>query len=227
MRSVSGQSARPERPGGPGEMLRFWRARRRVSQMDLAHAAGVSTRHLSFVETGRAGASRELLGALAEELDIPLRERNALLLAAGYAPAYTERPLDDDALGPVRDALRTARRRARPVPGARRGPVGRRAAGRPRRRPAARRAGPGGARAAGERLPSQPAPGRARAADPQPGPVARAPAAPPRTAGPGDRGPAAHRVAHRVPCLPGPGHARPAVPGGRRAAAAAPGHRRR
>ena len=66
-------------------MLRFWRARRRVSQMDLAHAAGVSTRHLSFVETGRSGASRELLGALAEELDIPLRERNALLLAAGYA----------------------------------------------------------------------------------------------------------------------------------------------
>ena len=93
----------PERPGGPGGMLRFWRARRRVSQMDLALAAGVSTRHLSFVETGRSGASRELLGALAEELDIPLRERNALLLAAGYAPAYTEHPLGT--LGPVRDAL--------------------------------------------------------------------------------------------------------------------------
>ncbi|RZT87714.1 transcriptional regulator with XRE-family HTH domain [Pseudonocardia sediminis] len=86
-------------------MLRFWRARRRVSQMDLALAAGVSTRHLSFVETGRSGASRELLGALAEELEIPLRERNALLLAAGFAPAYTERPLDDDAHAPVRGAL--------------------------------------------------------------------------------------------------------------------------
>ncbi|MEJ8279017.1 helix-turn-helix domain-containing protein [Pseudonocardia spirodelae] len=86
-------------------MLRFWRARRRRSQMDTALAAGVSTRHLSFVETGRSGASRELLGALAEALEIPLRERNALLLAAGYAPAYAERPLDDPDLAPVRDAL--------------------------------------------------------------------------------------------------------------------------
>ncbi|MDN5920298.1 MAG: helix-turn-helix transcriptional regulator [Pseudonocardia sp.] len=86
-------------------MLRFWRARRRVSQLDLALAAGVSSRHLSFVETGRSGASRELLGALAEELEIPLRERNALLLAAGYAPAYTQSTLDDDVLGPVRAAL--------------------------------------------------------------------------------------------------------------------------
>ena len=86
-------------------MLRFWRARRRRSQLDLALAAGVSARHLSFVETGRSGASRELLGALAHELEIPLRERNALLLAAGYAPAYAERPLDDEALGPVRAAL--------------------------------------------------------------------------------------------------------------------------
>lgn len=73
--------------------------------MDLALAAGVSTRHLSFVETGRSGASRELLGALAEALEIPLRERNALLLAAGFAPAYAERPLDDPDLAPVREAL--------------------------------------------------------------------------------------------------------------------------
>nr|WP_222132186.1 helix-turn-helix domain-containing protein [Pseudonocardia sp. C8] len=86
-------------------MLRFWRARRRRSQMDLALAAGVSPRHLSFVETGRSGASRELLGALAEELDLPLRERNALLLAAGFAPAYAERELDDPELAPVREAL--------------------------------------------------------------------------------------------------------------------------
>lgn len=105
MIGVTSANVRPSRNAGPGEMLRFWRARRRRSQLDLALAAGVSTRHLSFVETGRSGASRELLGALAEELEIPLRERNALLLAAGYAPAYAERPLDDPDLAPVRGAL--------------------------------------------------------------------------------------------------------------------------
>lgn len=102
---MSDTDARPARTAGPGEMLRFWRGRRRRSQLDLALAAGVSARHLSFVETGRSGASRELLGALAEALEIPLRERNALLLAAGYAPAYAERSLDDPDLAPVRDAL--------------------------------------------------------------------------------------------------------------------------
>ncbi|WP_166665854.1 MULTISPECIES: helix-turn-helix domain-containing protein [Pseudonocardia] len=102
---VTSANVRPSRNAGPGEMLRFWRARRRRSQMDVALAAGVSTRHLSFVETGRSGASRELLGALAEQLEIPLRERNALLLAAGFAPAYAERPLDDPDLAPVRAAL--------------------------------------------------------------------------------------------------------------------------
>ena len=86
-------------------MLRAWRGRRRVSQMELALAAGVSTRHLSFVETGRSGASRALLGALADELDIPLRERNTLLLAAGYAPSYSHADLDDDALRGVRAVL--------------------------------------------------------------------------------------------------------------------------
>ncbi|ANY05468.1 helix-turn-helix domain-containing protein [Pseudonocardia sp. HH130630-07] len=102
---MTSSPARPSRHAGPGGILRFWRARTRRSQLDVALAAGVSARHLSFVETGRAGASRELLGALAEELDIPLRERNALLLAAGYAPGYTERPLDDPDLAPVREAL--------------------------------------------------------------------------------------------------------------------------
>lgn len=105
MGAVTSANIRASRNAGPGEMLRFWRGRRRRSQMDLALAAGVSTRHLSFVETGRSGASRELLGALAEELEIPLRERNALLLAAGYAPAYAERPLDDPSLAPIRGAL--------------------------------------------------------------------------------------------------------------------------
>jgi transcriptional regulator with XRE-family HTH domain len=92
-------------PRGAGGLLREWRERRRMSQLDLAVEAEVSTRHLSFVETGRSNASRELLLHLAEHLEVPLRERNALLLAAGYAPVYRERPLEADELGPVRAAL--------------------------------------------------------------------------------------------------------------------------
>jgi transcriptional regulator with XRE-family HTH domain len=90
---------------GPGDLLRGWRTRRRRSQMDLALSAGVSTRHLSFVETGRARASRELLVDLCEHLEVPLRERNTLLLAAGFAPLYTESRLDAGDLGAVRTAL--------------------------------------------------------------------------------------------------------------------------
>ncbi|MDL5158210.1 helix-turn-helix domain-containing protein [Actinomycetospora termitidis] len=86
-----------------GAMLKGWRTRRRRSQMDLALEANVSTRHLSFVETGKAQASRALLLDLATRLDVPLRERNVLLLAAGYAPSYGESALDD--LSGVRDAL--------------------------------------------------------------------------------------------------------------------------
>lgn len=92
-------------PTGVGELLREWRQRRRMSQLDLANVAEVSARHLSFVETGRSKPSRELVLHLAEHLDIPLRERNALLLAAGYAPVYQERSLEDDEMDPVRDAL--------------------------------------------------------------------------------------------------------------------------
>jgi transcriptional regulator with XRE-family HTH domain len=88
-----------------GELLRDWRQRRHLSQLDLAGAAEVSARHLSFVETGRSKPSRELVVHLASHLDVPLREQNALLLAAGYAPAYRETPLDDDAMAPVNDAL--------------------------------------------------------------------------------------------------------------------------
>ena len=88
-----------------GLMLRDWRQRRRLSQMDLSNEAAVSARHLSFVETGRSKPSRELVLHLAEHLDVPLRERNSLLLAAGYAPAYPERSLDDAGMDPVRDAL--------------------------------------------------------------------------------------------------------------------------
>lgn len=88
-----------------GPLLREWRARRRLSQLDLALEAGVSTRHLSFVETGRARPSAELVLALAERLEVPLRERNRLLLAAGFAPRYGARALDDPELAPVREAL--------------------------------------------------------------------------------------------------------------------------
>jgi transcriptional regulator with XRE-family HTH domain len=88
-----------------GTMLRDWRQRRRLSQLDLALEAGVSTRHLSFVETGRSRPSPEMVVHLADRLQVPLRERNQLLLAAGYAPQYTARTLDDPELAPIRDAL--------------------------------------------------------------------------------------------------------------------------
>jgi transcriptional regulator with XRE-family HTH domain len=88
-----------------GSLLREWRARRNVSQLQLATGSAVSARHLSFIETGRARPSREMVLHLAERLDVPLRERNVLLLAAGYAPAYGERPLDSAELAPVREAL--------------------------------------------------------------------------------------------------------------------------
>ncbi|KIF83228.1 helix-turn-helix domain-containing protein [Noviherbaspirillum autotrophicum] len=88
-----------------GEYLRQWRQRRRLSQLDLALEAEISTRHLSFMETGRALPSREMVLRLAERLDIPLRERNALLLAAGYAPMFLQRKLDDPALQAVRKAM--------------------------------------------------------------------------------------------------------------------------
>jgi transcriptional regulator with XRE-family HTH domain len=88
-----------------GEHLRHWRQHRRLSQLDLASDAAISTRHLSFVETGRASPSREMVLRLAERLQVPLRERNALLVAAGYAPMYRERPLDDPALAAARQAV--------------------------------------------------------------------------------------------------------------------------
>ena len=88
-----------------GALLRVWRQRRRRSQLDLALDAEVSQRHLSFVESGRASPSREVVVRLAEQLDVPLRERNALLLAAGYAPLYAERPLDDPAMNAAQRAV--------------------------------------------------------------------------------------------------------------------------
>lgn len=88
-----------------GDHLRHWRQRRRLSQLELAHEADISTRHLSFVETGRSLPSREMVLRLSARLDIPLRERNALLVAAGYAPMYRERPLGDPALDAARQAV--------------------------------------------------------------------------------------------------------------------------
>src|SRR5438128_8047534 len=88
-----------------GPLLREWRERRRRTQLDLALDAGISARHLSFVETGRSRPGREMLLRVAEELEIPFRERNHLLLAAGHAPAFPERSLDDPDLTPVREAL--------------------------------------------------------------------------------------------------------------------------
>lgn len=88
-----------------GDLLRHWRARARRSQLDLASESGVSARHLSFVETGRAQPSRSLLLHLAEHLDVPLRERNTLLLAAGYAPAYAQSDLGAEHLREARAAL--------------------------------------------------------------------------------------------------------------------------
>ncbi|MDT4812142.1 MmyB-like transcription regulator ligand binding domain protein [compost metagenome] len=88
-----------------GVLLRQWRQRRRLSQLDLACDAEISTRHLSFVETGRAHPSREMLLHLAEQLEIPLRERNRLLTAAGYAPLFSQRDLADPALDAARQAI--------------------------------------------------------------------------------------------------------------------------
>jgi transcriptional regulator with XRE-family HTH domain len=88
-----------------GAHLREWRQRRHLSQLDLAGDAEISARHLSFVETGRAAPSRDMVLRLAERLDVPLRERNVLLVAAGFAPAFTQRSLDDPALTAARAAI--------------------------------------------------------------------------------------------------------------------------
>ncbi len=103
-------------PARAGAVLREWRRRRRLSQLDLALEAGVSARHLSFVETGRSRPSAEMVLHLAEHLDVPLRDRNQLLLAAGYAPVYGQRGLDEPEMGPVRGALEAVLRGHEPYP---------------------------------------------------------------------------------------------------------------
>ncbi|MFF4895212.1 helix-turn-helix domain-containing protein [Streptomyces sp. NPDC001068] len=105
--AASGAAASPPAAEGKGvgPLLRAWRERRRVSQLELALRADSSARHISFVETGRSRPSEELVLRLAEHLDVPVRERNALLLAAGYAPRYPQTPLDDPALDALRDGM--------------------------------------------------------------------------------------------------------------------------
>jgi transcriptional regulator with XRE-family HTH domain len=104
---ASGDAASAATPAGRrvGPLLRAWREQRRVSQLELALRADSSARHISFIETGRSKPSEEMVLRLAEHLDVPVRERNALLLAAGYAPRYPETPLDDPALDSLREGL--------------------------------------------------------------------------------------------------------------------------
>src|ERR1700716_912804 len=101
---ATASSARPQ-PAHVGDHLREWRQRRHLSQLDLAGDAEISARHLSFVEPGRSAPSRDMVLKLAERLDVPLRERNLLLVAAGFAPAFPQRGLDDPALKSAREAI--------------------------------------------------------------------------------------------------------------------------
>jgi len=99
-------AVQPERdPQTVGELIRFWRTQRRLTQMDLSLDANLSTKHLSFVETGRSGPSRQLLIHLAQHLDLPIAERNRLLLAGGFAPPYLEQPFDGEVMRPLRESL--------------------------------------------------------------------------------------------------------------------------
>jgi transcriptional regulator with XRE-family HTH domain len=115
--AVPGDSRAGAAADSLGAQLRTWRARRRLSQMDLALDVGVSPRHLSFIETGRSRPSPQMLIALAERLDVPLRDRNRLLLAAGYAPRYAERRLEAGAMEQVRSALQRLLAAHDPYPG--------------------------------------------------------------------------------------------------------------
>jgi transcriptional regulator with XRE-family HTH domain len=101
-----------------GQLLREWRDRRRISQLDLSISAEISARHLSFLETGRSRPSRDMVLRLGEHLEVPLRERNQLLLAAGYAPVYSESGLSDPDMAAVREAVRLLLRGHEPYPAA-------------------------------------------------------------------------------------------------------------
>lgn len=106
----------PRSPSAAGALLRDWRVRRRMSQLEFALQAEISQKHLSFIESGRARPSREMVLRLTERLDVPLRERNAIVLAAGYAPAFPERGLNDPALAPARAAIAAILKGHEPYP---------------------------------------------------------------------------------------------------------------
>ncbi|UTY58004.1 helix-turn-helix domain-containing protein [Massilia sp. erpn] len=106
----------PLAPARIGILLREWRAARRLSQLDLALDAELSARHLSYIETGKAQPSREVLGRLAQALDMPLRERNALLVAAGYAPHYPESALGAPAMARIEQAIGLMLKQQEPYP---------------------------------------------------------------------------------------------------------------
>ncbi|WP_443052653.1 helix-turn-helix domain-containing protein [Streptomyces sp. JV176] len=114
--TADGTTAPPSPGPAVGPLLRGWRTRRRLSQLELALRADSSARHISFVETGRARPSEEMVLRLAEHLCVPVRERNALLLAAGYAPRFTETALDDPAMDTLREALTRLLRGYEPYP---------------------------------------------------------------------------------------------------------------
>jgi transcriptional regulator with XRE-family HTH domain len=117
MGSADSYSSLPTRPDtGVGRLLRHWRTARRLSQLELALDADISSRHLSYVETGRSQPSREMVLRLADALEIPLRERNALLVAAGYAPRYFETGLAAPELAQMRSAIDLILRHQEPYP---------------------------------------------------------------------------------------------------------------
>ncbi|MEV5941311.1 helix-turn-helix transcriptional regulator [Streptomyces sp. NPDC051994] len=101
---------------GVGPMLRGWREQRRISQLELALRADSSARHISFIETGRSRPSEDMVLRLAEHLDVPVRERNALLLAAGYAPHYAQTPLDDPSMSSLREGMERLLQAYEPYP---------------------------------------------------------------------------------------------------------------
>lgn len=106
----------PRSPSSAGALLRDWRVRRRLSQLECALEADISQKHLSFIESGRARPSREMVLHLTERLGVPLRERNAIMLAAGYAPAFPARDLSDPALAPARAAIAAILKAHEPYP---------------------------------------------------------------------------------------------------------------
>ncbi|MFG2312299.1 helix-turn-helix domain-containing protein [Streptomyces sp. NPDC048566] len=114
--SAAASSARAPAGDGVGPLLRGWRVRRRVSQLELLLRAGSSARHISFVETGRARPSQEMVLRLAEHLDVPVRERNTLLLAAGYAPFFPQTPLGDPSMAALREGMERLLRGYEPYP---------------------------------------------------------------------------------------------------------------